>query len=41
MFDADRLARDGRRGAAALYLGASLVGGLLAVWLGRELGGGL
>jgi CrcB protein len=41
VFDSDRLARDGRRTAAALYLGASLALGLLAVWLGRELGGAL
>jgi CrcB protein len=41
MFDSDRLAREGRRSAAALYLGASLVLGLLAIWLGRELGGAL
>ena len=38
MFDTHRLARDGRRGAAAANLAASLVLGLLAVWLGRELG---
>ena len=38
MLDSDRLARDGRRAAAAVNLGASLVLGLLAVWLGRELG---
>jgi fluoride exporter len=38
MLDTHRLARDGRRGAAALNLGASLVLGLLAVWLGRALG---
>jgi CrcB protein len=39
VFDSHRLARDGRRGAAALNLAASLALGLLAVWLGRELGG--
>jgi CrcB protein len=38
MFDSHRLARDGRGGAAVLNLAASLVLGLLAVWLGRELG---
>jgi CrcB protein len=38
MFDSDRLAREGRRTAAALYLAGSLLLGLLAVWLGRELG---
>jgi fluoride exporter len=38
MFDSHRLARDGRSGAAALNLAASLALGLLAVWLGRELG---
>jgi CrcB protein len=38
VFDSDRLARDGRGGAAALYIAASLALGLLAVWLGRELG---
>ncbi len=38
MFDSHRLARDGRRGAAARNLAASLGLGLLAVWLGRELG---
>lgn len=38
MLDTHRLARDGRRGAAALNLAASLVLGLLAVWLGRKLG---
>jgi CrcB protein len=38
MFDSDRLAREGRRTAAALYLAASVLLGLLAVWLGRELG---
>lgn len=38
MFDSHRLARNGRRGAAALNLAGSLALGLLAVWLGRELG---
>jgi len=38
MLDSHRLARDGRRGAAALNLAAGLALGLLAVWLGRELG---
>jgi CrcB protein len=43
MFDSHRLATDDRRGrrAAALNLAGSLVLGLLAVWLGRELGGAL
>jgi CrcB protein len=39
MFDSHRLATTGRRGAAAVNLAASLALGLLAVWLGRELGG--
>lgn len=38
MFDTHRLAAGGRRSAAALNLVASLALGLLAVWLGRELG---
>ena len=38
MFDSHRLAAGGRRGAAALNIAASLALGLLAVWLGRELG---
>jgi len=38
MLDTHRLARGGRRGAAALNLAASLALGLLAVWLGRALG---
>ena len=38
MFDSHRLARDGRRGEAVLNVVASLALGLLAVWLGRELG---
>lgn len=38
MLDTHRLARDGRRAAAALNLAVSLALGLLAVWLGRELG---
>ena len=38
MFDSHRLARDGRRGHAALNLAASLALGLLAVWLGRHVG---
>ena len=38
MFDSHRLARNGRRAEAALNLAASLALGLLAVWLGRELG---
>ena len=41
MFDSHRLLRDGRRTHAALNLAASLALGLLAVWLGRRLGGGL
>jgi len=42
VFDSDRLARGGGRrgrGAATLNIAASLGPGLLAVWLGRELGG--
>jgi len=39
VFDSHRLASDGRPASAALNIGASLVLGLLAVWLGRELGG--
>jgi len=38
MFDSHRLARNGRRGEAARNLAGSLALGLLAVWLGRELG---
>jgi CrcB protein len=38
MFDTHRLAAGGRGRAAALNLAASLALGLLAVWLGRELG---
>jgi CrcB protein len=38
MFDSHRLAAGGRGRAAALNLAASLALGLLAVWLGRELG---
>ena len=38
VLDSHRLARDGRRAEAALNLAASLALGLLAVWLGREIG---
>ena len=38
MLDSHRLTRSGRRAEAALNLGGSLVGGLVAIWLGRELG---
>ena len=38
MFDTQRLAAGGRGRAAALNVAASLALGLLAVWLGRELG---
>jgi CrcB protein len=39
MFDAERLATaDERRGAAALYIVMSLLLGLAAVWLGRQVG---
>ena len=38
MFDSHRLATAGRRRAAAVNLAGSLALGLLAVWLGRELG---
>ena len=41
VFDSHRLAAGGRRGAAALNLAGSLALGLLAIWLGRELGGAL
>lgn len=41
VFDSHRLATDGRRAHAALHIVASLLLGLLAVWLGRELGGTL
>lgn len=41
MLESHRLARDGRRGSAAVNLAASLVLGLLAAWLGRALGGAL
>jgi CrcB protein len=41
VFDSHRLTRDGSGGAAALNLAASLALGLLAVWLGHELGGAL
>lgn len=41
MLDSHRLARGGRRAEAALNLAASLALGLLAIWLGRELGRGL
>jgi CrcB protein len=39
MFDAERLATaEGRRSAGALYVVASLLLGLAAVWLGRQVG---
>ncbi|HEX8105696.1 MAG TPA: CrcB family protein [Solirubrobacteraceae bacterium] len=38
MFESERLLAEGRRGLAALYLGASLALGLAAVWAGRALG---
>ena len=38
VFDSHRLATDGRRGSALLNISASLVLGLLVVWLGRKLG---
>ena len=38
MFDSHGLAAGGRRCAAVLNLAAGLTVGLLAVWLGRELG---
>ncbi len=38
MFDSHRLATGGRRSGATLNLAAGLALGLLAVWLGRELG---
>lgn len=40
MLDTGRLAGDGHRGRAAVNLLGSLAVGLLAVWLGRVLGGG-
>ena len=39
MFESQRLAEDGRRWAAALNVGASLVLGVAAVALGRVIGG--
>lgn len=38
MFESERLAAGGRRRAAAANIAISLALGLLAVWLGRELG---
>jgi CrcB protein len=38
MFESERLAEDGAHRALALNLVVSLAAGLLAVWLGRELG---
>ena len=39
MLETERLAAGGRRRAAAANIAVSLALGLLAVWLGRELGG--
>ena len=36
--ETDLLARNGHVGVAAAYVGASLVGGLTAVWMGLSLG---
>ncbi len=41
MFESQRLAEAGARRALVLNLGVSLAAGLLAVWIGRELGGSL
>jgi CrcB protein len=41
MFESHRLAEDGRSGVGALNVGAGLVLGIAAVWLGRRLGAGL
>lgn len=38
MFESERLGEDGQVGPAAVNLGASLVAGVLAAWLGRMLG---
>jgi CrcB protein len=38
VFDSDRLREEGSRGLAVVNVVASLVLGLAAVWLGRELG---
>jgi len=39
MFETHRLAEDGQGLFAALNIAASIVVGILAVWLGREMGG--
>ena len=36
--ETDLLARNGHVGVAVAYVGASLVGGLTAVWMGLSLG---
>ena len=41
MFESHRLAEDGRPGVGALNVGASLVLGVAAVWLGRRIGSAL
>jgi fluoride exporter len=41
MFETHRLAEEGELPGATLNVGVSLALGLLAVWLGRELGGAL
>jgi fluoride exporter len=41
MFETHRLAEEGELGAAVVNVVGSLALGLLAVWLGRELGGAL
>jgi fluoride exporter len=38
MFESQQLAERGARRAAVLYLGLSVLAGLLAIWIGRELG---
>lgn len=40
MFESQRLAREGAGRAAAVNVVASLVAGLVAIWLGRLVGGG-
>jgi CrcB protein len=41
MFESQRLAEDGRAGLGALNIGASIVLGVAAVWIGRRIGAAL